>query len=253
MTRIIALANQKGGVGKTTTTLNLGAALAERGRRVLMIDLDPQSNLTIGFGLNPHEQEHTSYDVLHNPTHSPDFAVQHISEHLSLMPATLEMAAAELELAGQIGREFLLRDALSHSSRRYDYILIDSPPSLGLFTLNALVTATEVLIPVQLEVYALKGLAQLQQTITLVQRINPRLEIGGILCTMVDRRKNLSVGVESRVRELFGSLVYQAIIPDNVRLAEAPGAGQPIIEYDSSSAGAQAYRALAKEIDDVEA
>jgi chromosome partitioning protein len=249
MTRTIVLANQKGGVGKTTTALNLGAALAEHGRQVLLVDLDPQSNLTIGLGLDPHAQEYTSYDVLHNPTRSPDFAIQRLSENLSIMPATLDMAAAELELAGQIGRELLLRDALQHVASHYDFILIDSPPSLGLFTLNALVAADEVLIPVQLEIYALKGLAQLQKTIALVQRINPQLEIGGILCTLVDRRKNLSVSVEARIRDLFGDLVYQTIIPDNVRVAEAPGMGQPILDYDSSSAGAQAYRALAREVD----
>ncbi|NJL06714.1 MAG: ParA family protein [Chloroflexaceae bacterium] len=249
MTRIIALANQKGGVGKTTTTLNLGAALAERGRRVLLVDLDPQSNLTMGLGINPNDQEQTTYDVLLNPMTSPSVAIVTITDTLALIPATLDMAAAELELAGQIGREFLLRDALSHIIHRYEFILIDSPPSLGLFTLNALTAATEVLIPVQLEVYSLKGLAQLQRTIGLVQRINPQLEIGGILCTMVDRRKNLALTVEARIRELFGDLVYQHSIPDNVRLAEAPGAGQPILTYDSTSTGAQAYRALAEEVD----
>jgi chromosome partitioning protein len=249
MTRVIALANQKGGVGKTTTTQNLGAALAQCGRRVLLVDLDPQSNLTMGWGLNPNEQEHTSYEVLLNPDQSAAFAIQPVRERLDLIPATLDMAAAELELAGKIGRETLLRKALAPLRHQYDYILIDPPPSLGLCTLNALAAATEVLIPLQTEGYAMKGMAQLQHTITLMQEINPVLEIGGILCTMVDRRQRMVQTIEDRIRELYGDLVYQTVIPENVKLKEAPVSGQPVLETDPGSAGALAYLELAEEVD----
>lgn len=249
MARILALANQKGGVAKTTTCLNLGAALAQRGRRVLLVDLDPQANLTLGFGRDPFQHEHTSYEVLLNPERGAGFAVTSVAERLDLIPATLDMAAAELELAGKIGRETLMREALSPLRDSYDYMLIDPPPSLGLFTLNALVAATEVLIPLQVHIYALRGLAQLQKTIKLVQKLNPELHIGGIVCTMVDRRNNLSIAVEHEIREKFGDLVYQTVIPNNIRLAEAPASGTPISSYDPASSGAKAYSALAEEVD----
>ena len=249
MTRIIALANQKGGVGKTTTACNLGAALAERGRRVLLVDLDPQSNLTMGWGLNPNELDSTSYEVLLNPEQSASFAIRTIRPQLDLIPATLDMAAAELELAGKIGRETLLRKALAPVRQQYTYILIDPPPSLGLFTLNALAAATEVLIPLQTEAYALKGMAQLQHTIRLMQEINPILEIGGILCTMVDRRQRMMQSIEEHVRQLYGDLVYQTIIPENVKLKESPILGQSVLETDPTSTGALAYRELAQEVD----
>lgn len=248
MTRIIALANQKGGVGKTTTALNLGATLAARTRRVLLIDLDPQSNLTIGLGVNPYEQTATSYQVLLNPTHGAGFAVQALKHGLHLIPSTRDMAAAELELAGKVGRELLLHEALTTVQHNYDYVLIDSPPSLGLFTLNALGAATEVLIPLQVEFYALHGTAQLQDVIRMMQKINPALRLGGILCTMVDRRTSLSQEIEENVRQRFGDLVYRTTIPKNVRLAEAPASGQPITIYDPNSLGARAYTALAEEI-----
>jgi chromosome partitioning protein len=250
MTRIIALANQKGGVGKTTTTLNLGAALAERGHRVLLVDLDPQSNLTICLGLKPYEQEHTTYQVLLNPKAGLAFAIQPVRERLDLVPATLEMAAAEIELASRVGRETLLRRAVASVRNNYDYILLDPPPSLGLFTLNALASATEVLIPLQVEYLAYQAIAQLQQTIELMQEeINPSLEIGGVLCTMVDSRKRLDTTIENRIRKLFGDRVYQTVIPDNVKLAEATMLGIPVMEHDASSAGAQAYGALAEEVE----
>lgn len=248
MSRIIALANQKGGVAKTTTCLNLGAALAALGRRVLLIDLDPQANLTLGLGLDPYQQQITTYDVLLNPERGVGIAIQQVGE-LSLAPATIDMAAAELELAGKIGRETLLREALSPASNGYDYVLIDPPPSLGLFTLNALVAASEVLIPLQVHIYAMRGISQLQRTVTLVRKLNPELHIGGILCTMVDRRNNLSVAVEQEIREKFADLVYQTVIPMNIKLAEAPASGTPILTYDPSSTGARAYAALAEEID----
>jgi chromosome partitioning protein len=252
-TRTIALANQKGGVAKTTTCLNLGAALVKRGRRVLLIDLDPQANLTLGLGLDPYQQQATTYEVLLNADKGAGFAVQSIGEGLDLIPATIDMAAAELELAGKIGRETLLREALTPLRDRYDYILIDPPPSLGLFTLNALVAASEVVIPLQVHVYALKGVAQLQQTIKLVQKLNPSLQISGVVCTMVDRRNNLSRVVEQQIRETFGQLVFETIIPTNITLAEAPASGQSIIDYAPTSAGALAYSALAEELDHAQA
>lgn len=249
MARVLALANQKGGVAKTTTCLNLGAALSKRGRRVLLVDLDPQANLTLGLGLDPYQQQNTSYEVLLNPERGGGFAVQSVSEGLDLIPATLDMAAAELELAGKIGRETLMREALAPLRDAYDYIMIDPPPSLGLFTLNALVAADEVLIPLQVHIYALRGLAQLQKTVKLVQKLNPPLRIGGIVCTMVDRRNNLSVAVEGEIREKFSGLVYETVIPNNIRLAEAPASGTPISTYDPASAGSKAYAALAEEVD----
>lgn len=249
MARVLALANQKGGVAKTTTCLNLGAALAAQGRRVLLVDLDPQANLTLGLGLDPYGQRHTSYEVLLNPERGAGFAIQPVSAGLDLIPATLDMAAAELELAGKIGRETLMREALVPLRDQYDYILLDPPPSLGLFTLNALVAADEVLIPLQVHIYALRGLAQLQKTVRLVQKLNPALRIGGIVCTMVDRRNNLSVAVEREIREKFGALVHETVIPHNIRLAEAPASGTPIATYDPASAGAKAYAALAEEVD----
>lgn len=249
MSRIIALANQKGGVAKTTTCLTLGVALARRGRRVLLVDLDPQANLTQGLGIDPYQAEATTYEVLLNPERGVQFATQHIDPNLDVLPATLDMAAAELELAGKIGRELLLREALASSQNAYDYILIDPPPSLGLFTINALVAATEVVIPLQVHIYALRGMAQLQKTVTLIQKLNPALEITGIVCTMVDRRNNLSVTVEAEIRERFPDLVYQTVIPFNIRLAEAPASGTSIFDYDPASAGAKAYMALAEEVD----
>lgn len=249
MTRIIALANQKGGVGKTTTALNLGAALADRGRRVLLVDLDPQSNLTSCLGIKQDELEATSYQVLHTPEQGAAFAVQSSRERIDVIPATLDMATAEVELAGKIGRELLLREALMPLIPHYQYILIDPPPSLGLFTLNALAAATEVLIPLQSHPLALKGLGQLQKTITLMQKLNPALAICGIVCTMVDRRANLDRQVEATIRQRAGTLVYTTVIPQNVRLAEASARGMTIFEHDAASAGAQAYRALAEEVD----
>jgi chromosome partitioning protein len=250
ITRIIALANQKGGVGKTTTTLNLGAALAERGRRVLLIDLDPQSNLTMGLGLHPHELKHTSYQVLLNSEQGAAFAVQSVREHLDLIPSQLDMAAAEVELAGRVAREILLRRALSELRHNYDYVLIDPPPSLGLFTLNALSAATEVLIPLQPEPYSVRGLMQLRQTIDIIRRdVNTSLRIGGILFTQV-QRNNLNAALEARLRDTaMGKLVYQTTIPRNIRLAEATATGKSILEYDATCAGATAYVALAEEVD----
>ncbi len=249
MTRIIVLANQKGGVGKTTTTLNLGAALANRGRRVLLVDLDPQSNLTTCLGFKQNGLDTTTYYVLHHPERGATSSIHPARERIDVIPATLEMAAAEVELVGKIGRELLLREALAPVQSRYDYILIDPPPSLGLFTLNGLAAATEVLIPLQAHPLALKGLGHLQKTIMLMQKLNPAVVIGGIVCTMLDQRVNLDKQVEKKIRERARKLVYTAIIPQNVRLAEASALGLTIFEHDASCAGAQAYRALAEEVD----
>jgi len=249
--RIIALANQKGGVAKTTTCHNLGAALHEMGKRVLLVDLDPQGNLTMAAGLNPNTETHTIYDVLLNPEQGAGFAVKSSREGMDIIPSTLDLAAAEQELAGKIGRETLLREALEPITQKgqYDYILIDAPPSLGLFTLNALAAVQEVIIPLQVQVFAMRGLAQLQKTIKIMQKLNPKLRVGGIVCTMVDKRNNLSFEVEAEIRQRLGNLVFKTTIPDNIRLAEAPAAGTSILKYDPTSTGAAAYRALAKEVD----
>lgn len=251
MTRIIALANQKGGVGKTTTALNLGAALTERGHRVLLIDFDPQSNLTMYTGIRPTDQAVTSYHILHGAAMAE--AVQPVQPQLHIVPASLDMAAAELELAGAIGRETRLRKALLPIKDEYDYILIDPPPSLGLFTLNALVAASEVIIPLQTEFFALQGTGQLQQTIELVQEDrNPMLTVRGIVCTMTDGRTKVSTQMEARIRQIFGELVYQTTIPQNTALSQSTIARQSILAYDPASAGATAYRALAEEVADDE-
>lgn len=250
MTRIIAFANQKGGTSKTTTTLNLGAVLAERGRRVLLIDFDPQSNLTMGLGIDPYADDLlTAYQVLLNTERGTAFATKPIRERLDLIPATLDMAAAERELRERLARESLLRKALRTAREEYDYILIDPPPSLGFFTLNALVAATEVIVPIQAHPYALKGMTQLQKTVRLVQEVNPSLAISGVVITQV-QRNNLAVALEQKLRgSALGSQVYQTTIPLNVRLTESTASGKPIIEYDRACAGAQAYLALGEEVD----
>ncbi|MBK9942940.1 MAG: ParA family protein [Kouleothrix sp.] len=246
---VIALAMQKGGVGKTTTALSLGAALAELGRRVLLIDLDPQANLTQGLGVDPSTLEYSVYEVLLNPEQGSTFATLATSAGVDLVPSSLALAGAELELAGRVGRELLLRKALRASREQYDYVLIDPPPSLGLFSLNALAAADRVLVPLQLHAYALKAMPQLETTIDLVKEINPRLVIGGIICTLADRRTNLSQEIERQVRQRYGSLVFETVIPVNVKLAEAPTHGRPINRYAPSSVGAQAYAALASELE----
>lgn len=249
MGHILALAMQKGGVGKTTTALSLGAALAERGRRVLLIDIDPQANLTQGLGIDPTNLEYSVYEVLLNPEQGTAFATVATAAGADLVPATLELAGAELELAGRVGRELLLRKALRAARDAYDYVLIDPPPSLGLFSLNALAAAERVLVPLQMHAYALKAMPQLEATIALVKEINPALAIGGIVCTLADRRTNLSQEIEREARERYGSLVYETVIPVNIKLAEAPTLGRPISRYAPASAGALAYAALAAELE----
>jgi chromosome partitioning protein len=245
---IIATAMQKGGVGKTTTTLALGAELARCGARVLLCDLDPQSSLTEGLGIDPNEIQRSIYDVLLHPQADPSFATIHTAYGLDLLPATLALAGAELTFAGRFGRELLLRTALTPLRSAYDYILIDSPPSLGLFTVNAMVAADVLLIPLQAHVYALNAMAQLEATIAMVQQLNPRLAIGGILVTMIDKRTSVNAAIEAAARGRYRQLVFQTTIPMNTKIVEAPAAGQPITIYASESAGAQAYRALAEEV-----
>jgi chromosome partitioning protein len=249
MGQVFALAMQKGGVGKTTTTLSLGTVLAERGRKVLLIDLDPQANLTQGLGVDPSTLEYSIYEVLLNPERGADFAIAPTGAGVDLIPSSLDLAGAELELAGKVGRELLLRKALRETRKGYDYILIDPPPSLGIFSLNALAACDAVLVPMQLHAYALKAMPQLEQTIELVREIHPSLAIGGIVCTLADRRTNLSGQVEQQVRERYGALVFETVIPMNVKLAEAPSTGTPINSYAPTSAGALAYVALAAELE----
>lgn len=244
-----ALAMQKGGVGKTTTTLSLGTMLAGRGRRVLLIDLDPQANLTQGLGIDPAELEYSVYEVLLNPERGVGFATRSLSGGVDLVPASLELAGAELELAGKVGRELLLRKALRAARAGYDYILLDPPPSLGIFSLNALAAADAVIVPLQLHAYALKAMPQLEATVELVKEIHPALTIGGIVCTLADQRTNLSRQIEQQVRDRYGALVFATVIPTNVKLAEAPSTGTPIGVYAPQSAGAQAYAALADELE----
>jgi len=248
MAHILALAMQKGGVGKTTTALNLGVNLARRGAKVLLVDIDPQANLTSGLGLDPESLEYSVYEVLLNPDQGSGFATISTSAGVDLIPSTLALAGAELELAGKVGREMLLRKALKQAAKDYDYILIDPPPSLGLFTLNALVAATSVIVPLQVHVYALKAMPQLQATIDLVSDLNQGLSIGGIVPTFHDKRTNLSAAVEQQIRETYGELVFNTSIPLNTKLAESPAAGQPIHSYAPDSTAARAYEALAQEV-----
>ena len=248
MSHILAFALQKGGVGKTTTTFAVGSELAHLGARVLLIDLDPQSNLTQALGCDPTEIDHSVYEVLLNPTHGPGFATLRTTHGVDLVPATLNLAGAELTLAGRFGRELLLRTALQEARRDYDYILIDSPPSLGLFTVNALTAADAVIVPLQAHIFALKAMPQLEETITIVRQLNPDLAIGGILVTMVDRRTSVNAVVEDTIRQQYRDLVFQTVIPFNVRLVEAPALGQPISAYAPGSTGARAYHDLAQEV-----
>jgi chromosome partitioning protein len=250
MARVVAIVNQKGGVGKTTTAINLGASLAVAERRTLIIDIDPQGNATSGLGVEKTDDLPTIYDVLveGEPAESCILKEVHFP-HLDLLPSNRDLVGAEIELVELPERERVLSRALPGIRDRYDYILVDCPPSLGLLTLNTLTAADSVLIPIQCEFYALEGLSQLLNTVRLVQRsLNPALEIEGVLLTMYDRRLNLSRQVADEAREYFGGKVFQTPIPRNVRLAEAPSFGQPIVLYDALSAGAQAYLDLAQEI-----
>ncbi len=250
MSRVIAIANQKGGVGKTTTAINLGASLAVAEHRTLVIDIDPQGNATSGLGVERTEDLATIYDVLVEGRAVEQAILREVHfPYLDLVPSTRDLVGAEIELVEAGERERILRRALEPVRDAYDYILVDCPPSLGLLTLNTLTAADSVMIPIQCEFYALEGLSQLLNTIRLVQKgLNPTLEIEGVLLTMYDRRLNLSRQVADEAREYFGPKVYRTSIPRNVRLAEAPSFGQPIVQYDVLSNGAQSYLALAREI-----
>ena len=249
MARILAIANQKGGVGKSTTAINLSAALAEQGRRVLVVDGDPQGNTTSGLGIEKASLERCVYDVLVDEVSLEQVVVSTGHANLFLAPATLRLAGAEIELVTAISRESRLVRALAPVSRHYDYVFIDCPPSLGLLTVNSMTAAHGVLIPIQCEFYALEGLTQLMKVIELVKHhLNPALGVDGVLLTMYDSRLNLTNQVSAEVRQFFGSKVFQAVIPRNVKLSEAPSFGQSVLAYDPRSRGAEAYRDLAKEV-----
>ena len=250
MGRIIAIANQKGGVGKTTTAINLSACLAEAGKKVLVIDLDPQGNTTSGFGLDKEELTSTVYELMLNECTIREsmYSVEDV-EGLKLIPSDVNLAGAEIELLGINEKEYILKNEVDYIKDDYDFVIIDCPPSLNMLTINAMTTADSVLVPIQCEYYALEGISQLIHTIDLVQeRLNENLKIDGVVFTMYDSRTNLSSDVVDTVKENLNAYVYQTIIPRNVRLAEAPSHGLPINIYDGKSAGAESYRNLAKEV-----
>jgi chromosome partitioning protein len=249
MGRTIVIANQKGGVGKTTTAINLSASLAELGQKVLIIDMDPQGNTTSGVGVEKNEKEYTVYELLLGECSIGDSLVESVCENLTVVPSNINLAAAEIELIGTENKEFILRDAVASIKESYDYILIDCPPSLNVLTINAMCAADTVLVPIQCEYYALEGLSQLMHTIELVrERLNPNLEIEGVVFTMYDARTNLSLEVVENVKNNLDQNIYKTIIPRNVRLAEAPSYGMPITKYDTKSSGAESYRMLAEEV-----
>lgn len=249
--RIVAIANQKGGVGKTTTAVNLGAALAEMDHRVLVVDLDPQGNATTGLGINARDLEHSVYDVITADTAIEDCIESTSLRNLFLVPATIDLSGAEIELVPAFSRELKLRRALEPVKDDYDFTIVDCPPSLGLLTINGLAAADDLIVPIQCEYYALEGLGQLLRNVSLVRSsLNPTLEVRGIVLTMYDGRTRLAEQVESEVRKHFGPIVYDTVIPRTVRLGEAPSFGQPIIVFDPTSRGATTYRALAQEVSD---
>ncbi|MBA4602872.1 ParA family protein [Thermoactinomyces mirandus] len=249
MGRIIAVANQKGGVGKTTTSINLAAAMAAMGKGVLLVDIDPQGNTTSGLGINKADVKQCVYNVLIDEVPAEQVVLPTVVDRLHIIPATIQLAGVEIELSQAISRELRLKRSLQTIQFDYDYIFVDCPPSLGIITLNALTAARSVLIPIQCEFYALEGLGQLLNTIRIVQKhLNKGLEIEGVLLTMFDGRTNLSVQVMEEVKKYFQQKVYETVIPRNVRLSEAPSHGKPIISYDPRSRGAECYKQLAKEV-----
>lgn len=248
-TKVIAIINQKGGVGKSTTAINLSAALGELGKQVLLVDLDPQGNSSSGLGIEKSQVPHCIYDVLLNDISIDQVIIPDVSEGLDVVPATINLAGAEVELVSEMARENRLKDAVGSLRGKYDYIFIDCPPSLGLLTINALVAADKLLIPIQCEFYALEGVTKLLDSMKRVKtRLNPTLDIYGVLLTMYDGRTTLSRQVAEEVRGYFGKTVFTALIPRAVKLSEAPSFGQPITQYDPSGKGAQSYMELAKEV-----
>ena len=249
MGRIIAIANQKGGVGKSTTAINLSSCLGEMGQKVLTIDMDPQGNTTSGMGVDKDEQENTVYELLLGETNIEDCILKLDFDGLSLIPSNVNLAGAEIELIGIEEKEYSLKNQVEKVKNDYDYIIVDCPPSLNMLTINAMTTANTVLVPIQCEYYALEGLSQLMHTIELVQeRLNPELEMEGVVFTMYDARTNLSLQVVENVKNNLNQTIYKTIIPRNVRLAEAPSHGLPINYYDSKSSGAESYKLLAEEV-----
>ena len=253
MSKIIAVFNQKGGVGKTTTNVNLTASLGKKGKKILVLDLDPQGNTTSGYGIDKNNVDYTIYDVMLDDVDIKDAIIKTEFENIDIVSSTTDLSGAEVELATKKDREYSLKKSLEKVRNEYDYIFIDCPPSLGMLTINCLTTVDSVLIPIQCEYYALEGVSQLMETIKLVKsRLNPNLEIQGVVLSMFDGRANLSIQVVEEVKKYFKGKVYSTLIPRNVRLAEAPSHGKPVIYYDSRCKGTEAYLDLAEEFIDLE-
>ncbi len=249
MGRTIVIANQKGGVGKTTTAINLSASLAEQDQKVLIIDMDPQGNTTSGLGIDKEDQDQTVYELLLGECTIQECLKESVCENLTVIPSNINLAAAEIDLIDVKEKEYILKDALASIKKEYDFILIDCPPSLNVLTINAMCSADTVLVPIQCEYYALEGLTQLIHTIDLVKdRLNANLEIEGVVFTMYDARTNLSLQVVENVKNNLNQNIYKTIIPRNIRLAEAPSYGMPITKYDAKSTGAESYKRLAEEV-----
>ena len=249
MGRIIAVANQKGGVGKTTTSINLAACLAEKGKKVLAVDMDPQGNLTSGLGVDKDSVEKSIYELIIGEVDIKEVINKEVLENLDIIPTSIDLSAAEIELIGVDDKEYILRNAIAQVKNQYDFVIIDCPPSLSMLTINAMTTADSVIVPIQCEYYALEGLSQLIHTVELVKdRLNSKLEIEGVVFTMYDARTNLSLQVVENVKDNLQQNIYKTIIPRNIRLAEAPSYGLPINKYDPKSTGAESYMRLADEV-----
>ena len=253
MRRTIAIANQKGGVGKTTTAINLSACLAEKGKKVLAVDMDPQGNMTSGLGVDKNSVENTIYNLIIGEAKMEEVLIKNVLENLDIIPTNIDLSGAEIELLDVEEKEYIVRNEINKIKDNYDFIIIDCPPSLSMLTINAMTTADSVLVPIQCEYYALEGLSQLIHTVKLVRdRLNPKLTIEGVVFTMYDARTNLSLQVVENVKDNLEQTIYKTIIPRNIRLAEAPSYGIPINKYDPKSAGAESYLRLADEVIDKE-